>query len=263
MDVEMERQGLPTTFATSPEADKTPHEVTNIAALASNAETASLKPVMPSGFYEPVASFSAADTTQPPSSTSEVLMKGNDVDAPVNGNHVSHPGSSEQTQVEDNLSIQHSQLPESSTPVTMVTDAITTTSALAPEESSVLPTEVVEAVTEVNLNSKQTIPDIHTEPTPMPEQPISDLRSAPLKETNEEAQSSMLASVTESISTSAEPETSSLPLPPSQSADIMSQTLPAVMEDPALAVAKVANAPETKLPSPPIPSPSAPCRGCH
>jgi bromodomain-containing factor 1 len=257
MDVEMEARSLPTAFGSSKEAEPTMHEATNMIAAASNADTESLAPpkaVAQLDSSQPITSFSSLEMKDAVLSSSAVpIMENGVVSAPVNGDHATI--SSLSSDVEDNLSTRQSQPLDSTIPVSMVTDSITTISTSAPEESSVLPVEAAEATTEANLISEQPIVDIQIEPTPLPEQPISDLRSTSQTEISEQAPLSIVETTTKIVSTPPPTEPTNLPPPITQSSNIMSQTPPTVSGDPAPASLETATAIDVKLPSPPILSP--------
>lgn len=253
----MEAPSLPTAFASSQEADPTLHEARNMIAAASNADAESLAPLKtaaPPDSSEPLTSFSPAETADAVLSGSEVLIMENGVvGAPVNGDHATI--SSLSSHVEDGSSIRQSPPLEATMSVSMVTDPITTTSNSAPGESPVLPVEVAEASTEVNLIPEQPLADIQIASTPLSEQPISDLRSASQTEISEQAPPPTVETTTKIVSAPPPKEPSSLPLPLTQSSDIMSQTPPNVSGDPEPTSLEIATAVDVKLPSPPILSP--------
>lgn len=244
----MERQGLPTAFGTSHEADSTTHEATNMIAATTNADTDSLAPlksVAQSESSEPVAPFSSVELTQPLlSSSEEPTTKNGIVDAPVNGGHAPMADSSHSSHLEDKSSIQQSQPLDSSVPVSMVTESITTTSASALQEASVLTAKAIETASKVDLIPEQPIADFHTEPTPLPEQPISDLRTAHQTDTKDEEQPSIFETTTSIVSTIPPTEPSISLLPTTQTTDIMSQTPPTSLE--------IAAVDDVIMPSPPV-----------
>ena len=243
MDVEMERQALPTPFATSQEVEPAMHAATNMIASASNAETESLAPLKPIAqpeSSEPTASYPSTATTEPVLSSSKMPTTENGVvEATVNGEHVVVTDSLVTSHVDDDSATQKSQLFDSSAPVAMVTESMTTTSASAPEDSSMLPDKVVDAATDIAPISEQPIADIHIEPTPLPEQPISDLRSVLQTGTEIPAQPTPQA------------ESSSLPPPTNEASGTMSHTPPTALGDPAISKLESASKTDVKLPSPP------------
>ena len=243
MDVEMERQALPTPFATSQEVEPAMHAATNMIASASNAETESLAPLKPIAqpeSSEPTASYPSTATTEPVLSSSKMPTTENGVvEATVNGEHVVVTDSLVTSHVDDDSATQKSQLFDSSAPVAMVTESMTTTSASAPEDSSMLPDKVVDAATDIAPISEQPIADIHIEPTPLPEQPISDLRSVLQTGTEIPAQPTPQA------------ESSSLPPPTNEASGTMSHTPPTALGDPAISKLESATKTDVKLPSPP------------
>ena len=243
MDVEMERQALPTPFATSQEVEPAMHAATNMIASASNAETESLAPLKPIAqpeSSEPTASYPSTATTEPVLSSSKMPTTENGVvEATVNGEHVVVTDSLVTSHVDDDSATQKSQLFDSSAPVAMVTESMTTTSASAPEDSSMLPDKVVDAATDIAPISEQPIADIHIEPTPLPEQPISDLRSVLQTGTGIPAQPTPQA------------ESSSLPPPTNEASGTMSHTPPTALGDPAISKLESASKTDVKLPSPP------------
>ena len=247
----MERQPLPTAFASSHEVEPAMRDATNMIASASNADTESLAPLKPHvqlESLEPIASYSPVEMTEPVLSSSNMATTENGVvEAVVNGEHLVVTDSSVPSHVEDDSATQKSQLFDSSVPSAMIAESITTTSASAPEESSMLPEKVVGPVTDIAPIPEQPIADIHIEPTPLPEQPISDLRSAPQTGMEIQAQPSPQA------------ESSSLPPPTNEASGGMSHTPPTALEDAATSTLESATKTDVKLPSPPaLSSQSAP-----
>lgn len=247
MDVELERNGLPTAFATSQESETTPHEITNMVASASNAETASLKPVIPSDAPESVTSLSPSKI--------EISENGL-VSKPVNGNHVPVAEASDSSHFEDVSSTLPLIEPDYSVPLSVTTDSITTVPA--PQVSSTLSDEVVEeATSEVNSISQQqileqTVSDFHTEPTPPPELPISDLRSSTQTEIKVDIPTPVLETKTEIMHVLPQSEVSSLPQETTHTSDIMSPTT----DDPIPVPLEISPVTQVKQPSPPAQSPA-------
>lgn len=252
----METRGLPTAFGDSQEPEAAMHEATNLIASASNADTKSLAPqksVAQLELSEPIASFSSLDTTNGVLSSSEVLItESGIVGAPVNGGLGTT--SSPPSHTEDNSSIQQPQLLDLSIPVSIVTDSITTTSISAPQEIPAQPTELAEVVNEASLMSEQPTADIQIELSSLPEQPISDLRSAPQPEMNEDPQpSTSIIENTTKLSFAPSPtESPTFPLQITQPPDNISQTPPTVSGDLAPPSLEIASATDIKLPSPPV-----------
>jgi bromodomain-containing factor 1 len=260
MDVDMETHGLPTAFGGSKEPELAMHDATNLMASTSNADTEPLAPLKPVAQMELSESVASSSVEMPDAvlARSKVLITENGVvGAPLNGDHSIIPSLS--SQAEDNPSPQESQLLDSSIPVLDVTHSITTIPASAAEDTSALLAEVAGVATEVDLIPEQPIAEIQIEPSPLPEQPISDLRSAPQVEMTEQPQISTIETTTTLPSAPPTAESSSLPLPITQSSDVMSQTPPTLSGDPAPPSLEIASATDIRLPSPPIMStPSAP-----
>jgi bromodomain-containing factor 1 len=258
MDVELERNGLPTAFGTSQDSETPLHEVTNMVASASNAQAAPLKPVVASDPSEPVTSFASVDSTEPTLSTSEVqITKNGVVSKPLNGDHVPLADSSDQPQFPDVSSTLRLLEPDSPVPLSTTTESITTVSA--PEEALAPSGGVLPAGIEVNSISQEPISlhpisDFHTEPTPLPEPPISDLRSSTQTNIKDSIPQPILETKTESASAQQQPVLSNLPRETTQTSDIMSQTLPVAAGDPTPAPLEIAPETEVKLPSPPAQS---------
>ena len=251
----MERTGLPTAFGTTQGSEAAPHEASNMVASASNADTTPLAPLKP--VLQPESEQAAAEIP-PPIMSSEVKIIENGVfNKPVNGNHVPVVEHSNQSHLSDALPTESTQSvdqPDSSLSVPVTTESITIASVSAPDKSLALPGEVVEAATEMDFVPQQSITNFHTKPTPIPEQPISDLRSSPQTVIKDEAQPSILETATETVITESHPETSVLAQETNQTTEIMSHTEALNAGDSAAAQLEVAPSTEVKLPSPPTQS---------